>query len=607
VTVSIEAPRSRISPAAFAGFGAVAAARFLTLPRRLWEMDEVLFSRAVHRFVPLEHRPHPPGYPLFVGLGKVINLALHNAFASLLLLSLIASLVGYWALYAAFRRIAGGSLERDDAERVAIAGALLFHLSPVMWVQGPLPMSDPTALLFVSLALAAAAALRDAADGGGERAALALGAATSAAIGCRPQLALAVLPMLAVALWPIRDWRRRAAALGAFTLVSLLWFLPLLAATGGVRGFLAYQGKQASYVATHDATASRTGAWLSGVAAPFISHPWGPKALALPVLALAAVGATVLVRRRTSAALPLAGLSGAQLAVCLAVMDPADAVRYALPVVLGVAFAAAVGAQALARRAHRPAAAWLAPLLVGTAALAYAWPVLAARVTSLSPPTAAALWAQTHLPPKSIVLVGPDMAPHAVYLLKGFDLVPVEEGFHHAALRPAAAAWLLAEGESRTPGAVTFRWPDSDAYRKLTRNHYRVVSLAPVPAGHRFQALRGVYEWEPSLLDPQWRWLAPDAALRVFPRGARAFALTLALDRAATLPANTVTAAANGVAVPPLILQRGGQGRIELPVPASAASGPVEITIRSASSFVPGGADLRRLGVQLLAVERLPR
>ncbi len=196
------------------------------------------------------------------------------------------------------------------------------------------------------------------------------------------------------------------------------------------------------------------------------------------------------------------------------------------------------------------------------------------------------------------------MAPHATYLLKGFDLVPVEEGFHHAALRPAAQAWLLAEGESRTPGAVTFRWPDSDAYRKLTRNHYRVVSLAPVPAGHRFQVLRGVYEWEPSPLDPRWRWLAPDAALRVFPRGARSFALTLALDRAATLPANTVTAAANGIAAPPLTLLRGGQGRIELPVPPS---GPVEITIRSASSFVPGGADLRRLGVQLLAAERLPR
>ena len=387
-------------------------------------------------------------------------------------------------------------MERADAERVAIAGALLFHLSPAMLVQGPLPMSDPAGPPLPlpgprrRRGLAATAA-------GASAPPSPCGAAASAAIGCRPQLALAVLPMLAVALWPVRSWRRHAAALGAFTLVSLLWFLPLLAATGGGRGFLAYQGKQAVYVAAHDATASRTGAWLGGVAAPLHRPPLGAEALALPVLASPPWERLVLVRRRAAAALPLAGLSVAQLAVCLAIMDPADAVRYALPVVLGVAFAAAVGAQALARRARHPAAAWLAPLLVGAAALAYAWPVLAARVTSVSPPTAAALWAQSHLPPKSIVLVGPDIAPHATYLLRGFDLVPVEEGFHHAALRPAAEAWLLAEGESRTPGAVTFRWPDSDAYRKLTRNHYRVVSLAPVPAGHRFQVLRGIYDWEP--------------------------------------------------------------------------------------------------------------
>ena len=73
------------------------------------------------------------------------------------------------------------------------------------------------------------------------------------------------------------------------------------------------------------------------------------------------------------------------------------------------------------------------------------------------------------------------MAAHASYLLAGHDLVPVDEGLSHAARRPGPQLYLLAEGESRWPGAVTFRWPDSDAYRKLTRNHYRVVSLSPIP------------------------------------------------------------------------------------------------------------------------------
>ena len=46
------APRSGLTPAAFAGFALVLLARLLTLPRSLWEMDEVLFARAVERSTP---------------------------------------------------------------------------------------------------------------------------------------------------------------------------------------------------------------------------------------------------------------------------------------------------------------------------------------------------------------------------------------------------------------------------------------------------------------------------------------------------------------------------------------------------------------------------
>jgi len=132
------APRRRPSPAVLAGFAAVVLVRVLTLPRSLWEMDEVLFARAVEHFDPLSHRPHPPGYPLLVGLGKAFNLVFHDPFVSLVALSFVSSLVGYAALVAAFRRIAG-----EGSERVAVAGALLFHLSPAMLVQAPLPMSVP--------------------------------------------------------------------------------------------------------------------------------------------------------------------------------------------------------------------------------------------------------------------------------------------------------------------------------------------------------------------------------------------------------------------------------------------------------------------------------
>jgi len=596
------ATRRRISPAFLGGLVLVALARALTLPKSLWELDEVLFARAILQFDPLGHRPHPPGYPLLVGLGKLFNLVFHDPFASLVALSFVSSLVGYAALVAAFRRIAGNAGE--GAERIAVAGALLFQLSPVMLVQGALPMSDPPALMFIALALWAAVSLAPggSARSGSTRSALTLGACASAAIGCRPQLALAVLPLLAVALWQASGWRRRWEALAAFTLVSLLWFAPLVVATGGLKGFLDYQARQASYVAAHDSTRSVSRARVFSI---FVGHPWGPRWLSLPLLLAALVGAARLLWIHGKAALPLAALSGTHLAFCLLVMDPGDGVRYALPAVLGIAFAAVMGFEEVASLWRYPSLAWAFTALAVAASAFYAWPVLRIRATTPSPPAQAVTWVKGNLTAKAMFLVEHEMEAHASYLLAGYDLAPIDEGLRRAARRPKAPLYLFSEGESGWPGAVTFRWPDSDAYRRLTRNHYRVVSLSPIPTSQRFQIVRGVHGWEPTARAARWRWMDDDAALRIFPRGcARAVAVKLGLDPAFPRPSNSVAVAVNGGPAATVEIARGTTRTVELPVPPK---GPVEITFRSAHSFVPPGGDKRRLAVQLLAVERIRR
>src|SRR4028119_1774219 len=109
-----------ISTAALLGFVAVAAARLLTLPRSVWELDETLFMSGVLDFEPLRHHPHPPGYPLLIGLGKLFALVLNDPFQSLVALSVVASLIGYAALVSAFRRPAGAG---PGARRRAGGGA----------------------------------------------------------------------------------------------------------------------------------------------------------------------------------------------------------------------------------------------------------------------------------------------------------------------------------------------------------------------------------------------------------------------------------------------------------------------------------------------------
>lgn len=601
-------PRRGWPTAALLGFAAVAAARLLTLPESVWELDETLFIQGVSDFDPLHHHPHPPGYPLLIGLGKLFALVLRDPFWSLVALSVVASLAGYAALVSAFRRLAGVP-GAPGIETVAVGGAALFHLSPTLLIYGPLPLSDAPALMFLALFLAAAARLPGAVA---PWAAVAAGVFAAGAIGCRPQLSLSVLPALAAALWLAGSWRRRGAMLASFTLMCLLWFVPLVMEVGGPEGLVRFLGRQAGAVATWDTAIPRAGKSPAAIAARFIAHPWGPKHTALPVLCLAAAGAGALALRtrprRLRLLLPLAVLTAMELGLGVGIMNPRDAVRYALPSLIGVAFLAAVGAGALARRARMPPAAWAAFALLAAGFAVYAWPVLGPRSTSASPPAQAAEAARRELPPDAVLLVEKDYAAHAAYLLPRFTRFSYEEGMRHFAGRPEVPVWIF--GETVLPGARTFLWPPSDTYGKLTRDLYRMTSLSPVPGERRYDALRGVYAYEPLPGGAGYRWLGGDAAIRVYPRRIQARAVALTFGLPEVIPEASV-ALTISVAVSPAAtyeIQRGAKRRIILPLPGAET---VEISVRSTQTFVPVdagvGGDPRRLAVQLHSVELLDR
>lgn len=604
--------RVRPSPAALLGFAAVAAARLLTLPQSLWEWDEILFVRGILAFDPVHHSPHPPGYPLLIGLGKLVNTVMGDPFASLVALNVLGSLVSYAALVSAFRRFAlpPGEASPDAiaaAERAAVAGALLFHFSASMLVYGPLALSDGPSFMFLSLALAAAARLP---ESGSWRPALALGVFASAAIGCRPQLCLSVLPMTTAALVLAPSRRRIAAVIGAiaaFTVVSLLWFVPLVSAVGGLSDLVALLSKQAGLVTAYDTDLPRASRSAFQVAMRFVAHPWGDRWTSLPVLALAALGSAVLARRRRF--LPLAVLTAIELTFCLLILNPDDGVRYALPAQLGIAFAAGVGCEALARRARVPAAAHGAAALIAAGCVVFAWPLLLARTTTESPPAQAARWIRESVSAGTPVLVDKELAAHASYLIPRRTRYPVEEGLQRHPGRRGTLALLYGDGKSGWEGALTFQWPESDAYGKLTRGLYRVVTVSPVPATRRYQVVRGVHDYEPTARQRGWRWLEPDAAIRIFPHGNEIVALTLGLSELAPWPAVQVEVEVDGAPGAAVKIRRGEKRRLVLPLPAADA---VEISFRSGSFFVPAeaglnAADKRRLAVQLLDVEQLGR
>lgn len=592
------------------------AFRIATLPRTIWELDEVLFTRGVMKFEPLAHHPHPPGYPLTVGLGKFVAMFGVDAFRALQIVSLLSDAIGVFfltlalaeliAVYRSFstrgqddevsapvyrglsERASGG--EGATVAWIAALGALLFHATASMLVHGALALSDPPALMFLQIAICGLAYARR--SPGAAMWMLAIGSA--GAIGCRPQYAVAVLPFLLVALLALRI-RRAAIALGIFTAACLLWFVPLVQATGGVRGFADYETKQASYVAAQDAEVSRTGYTAKEVALRFVSHPYGPKLLAIPALLLGLVGALRMARTLRIEALALLLLYGAQTLFCFLSADPADGARYVLPAVLAWCVFGACAIPLVLQRAA--IAQGLVVIVLASGAMIYVKPILQQRLESDAPFSRAVRDLQNTK--GAVVLYPTSLKPHAELLLANFTLRPIDPGLAEFVASPRRVVRIV-DGRLRNRADVfaSYEWSSSDALRKLTRDRYEAITLVEVPPEKRFATIAGIHPLEVDEQGREWRWLGPDASLQV-PAGYAEATLQLSLPDDGLLEENVVDVRASGDAR----VVRVARGRTES-VTLRLTGATQSIELRAARSLVPAEVseinhDRRLLAVQL--------
>jgi hypothetical protein len=564
----------------------VVAVLLFSMPASPWEFDEPLFFQALEKYDPVAHHPPPPGYPLFIGVAKVVRLLAPSDFAALVTISVLASFLGFMLLALAFGRFIG------DAA-AGTAGALLFYLSPTMIIHATLPISEPGALAVLAAALYFLSRGRH----------LPFAIFAALAVGWRIQFAIVVVPLFLVAVIMMRSWRRRFVALGAFTLVCLLWLAPLALAVGGVEKLIAFETRQAGYLAAHDADQSRSGWTPARIALRFIAHPWGTKIASFPVLLAAAVGAVHLLRHRRTAVVPLAAGAMVYIAFALRAMDPADGARYSIPFLLFTALLAAAGARRV------PLPGYVLPAVFAAGSLIYVSSLIAQRTSSPSPPVQAARFARATYPKGAVVIYELSLWPHATYFLRDFQPRRFDDAMSRFYDRADVPMFIYADGAAQSRDAASFRWQPSDAYSKLTRNHYRVASIIPVAPETRFRAIRGIYppEREPEGL--AWRWLGPVAELQLPPGPPRQLRLRLGLPATSPIEANEVE-----IGGQQFVVIRGKESLALVDVPAGMAS----IVIRASRSFVPSevagslSRDPRRLSVKLygletVSAERAPR
>jgi hypothetical protein len=169
--------------------------------------------------------------------------------------------------------------------------------------------------------------------------------------------------------------------------------------------------------------------------------------------------------------------------------------------------------------------------------------------------------------------------------------------------RPDVPLVAFGDGGAFASDAKTFAWPESDAYGKLTRDHYRVISLDPVDPRRRFLPLRGVYATERTDV-LQWRWLQPSATIRLPRAHGSTLVLTFGLAHDVPYETNDVRVSVNGMAGPSVTVARTAPATLTVGLPSVPV---VDVTITAARSFAPASVlhnqDPRVLAVQLLGAE----
>jgi hypothetical protein len=350
-------PRSSTIAAALAlGFLAL---HLPYLAPSLEDVDSINFALGIRDFDVAEHQPHPPGYPLFILAAKAAAAATGSEVRALSGLGVLAGALSAFVLIGLFRALDAG----EGRQPVATGGALLVLTAPLMWITAARPLSDvpglAVALLVQWIILRASTTPQM----------MTAACAAGIAAGVRSQIVWLTVPLM---VWRIawdpelRRVRTASTLAAAYGGGVLLWALPLLALSGGPRAYwnaIAFQGSADLSGVTMLWTTPTPRQLVAVVEHGFLA-PWGWWPLAFSMLLFVAVGGVQLIVRKPRVLATLAAAFGPYLVFHMLFQETVTT-RYALPLVVPVAFLTAIGIISLAPRFN----AWL---LGGVAALSLA-------------------------------------------------------------------------------------------------------------------------------------------------------------------------------------------------------------------------------------------
>jgi len=225
-------------------YACASALGILTLISRLpyraripYNWDAVQFALALREYDVAKHQPHPPGYILYVALGRLAQVLVGDPTAAYVVLAMLFSAATTFVVFFLARAV------YDRA--TALAAASLLAVSPLFWFYGDVGLTYAGEALFASVVAhfsfrAARGSLPDAWLAAGY-----LGLAG----GFRQSMLLLLFPLwFAAALLGGRGRRVVAGGLAILGASVVAWFVPMVWLTGGLGRYVAASAELAHTV-----------------------------------------------------------------------------------------------------------------------------------------------------------------------------------------------------------------------------------------------------------------------------------------------------------------------------------------------------------------------
>jgi hypothetical protein len=186
----------------------------------LYDIDSVNFALGLRRFDPSSHQPHPPGYFLYICLGRAVNAVFHDANTAFVAISITASCGALIMIYALADNWFG--------RQAAFSAGLIFLFSPLVWFHGTVALTYAVEAFFSALTGYLCWRLIC----GSSTLVLPLALTVGLAAGFRPSFLLLLSPLL---LFTLRHAGRKRiiGAVGALAVTLIAWGLPMVWLSGG--------------------------------------------------------------------------------------------------------------------------------------------------------------------------------------------------------------------------------------------------------------------------------------------------------------------------------------------------------------------------------------